>query len=187
MFTTNNDISYKHHVVCYLLSHINACSSEFAQTRLLNCIAMIPHKAKSQILLPAIQALTEKATATQPTDIFATSSEKLTIQLLSCFHASAAHFNENSSAWNLFLLAIRTYLRSGGTISLTIGFLPYPYLFTTGTPQSAQQALVRVVQGGLFSSLNQQRKIAACEALLELGSQTSSGVCFPIFIASTII
>jgi hypothetical protein len=65
--------------------------------------------------------------------------------------------------------------------------LPYPYLSTSGTPQSAQQALVHVVQGGLFSSLNQQRKIAACETLLEIGSQTSSGVCSPIFIASIII
>ena len=122
MFTTNNGISYKHHVVCYLLSHINACSSEFVQTRLLNCIAAIPHKAKSQILLPTIQALAEKAAATQPTDIFTASSENLTVQLLSCFDAGAAHLNENSSAWNLFLLVIRTYLRSGGIISSTLGF-----------------------------------------------------------------
>lgn len=121
MFTANNDISYKHRVVCYLLSHINACSSEFAQTKLLNCIAAIPHKAKSQVLLPTIQALTEKATATQPADIFAASSEKLTIQLICCFDAAAPHLNENPSAWNLFLLAIRTFLRSGGIISSTLG------------------------------------------------------------------
>ena len=119
---TDNYISYKHRVVCYLLSHINACSSEFAQTKLLNCIAAIPHKAKSQILLPTIQSLTEKATATQPADIFAATSEKFTIQLLSCFDGAAAHLNENPSAWNLFLLVIRTYLRSGGTILSTLGF-----------------------------------------------------------------
>ena len=72
-----------------------------------------------------------------------------------------------------------------GRISALVGLfyqlcasLPYPYLFTLGTPQSAQQALAHAVQGGLFSSLNKQRKIAACEALLEIGSQTSSGVCF---------
>jgi hypothetical protein len=65
-------------------------------------------------------------------------------------------------------------------------FLISIYLFTSETPQSAQQAFVHVVQGGLFSSLNHQRKIAACEALLEIGSQTSSGVCSPIFIASII-
>ena len=41
-----------------------------------------------------------------------------------------------------------------------------------------QQALVHVVQDGLFSSLNQQRKIAVCETLLEIGSQTSSRVGF---------
>lgn len=187
MFTTNNNISYKHRIVCYLLSHINACSSEFAQTRLLSIVAAIPNKAKSQILLPAIQVLTEKATATQPADIFAASPEKLTIQLLSCFDASAVHLNENISAWNLFLLAIRTYLRNGGTIPLTLGFSRLPYLFTTGTPQSAQQAIVHVVESGLFSSLNHQRKIAVCEALLEIGSQTPSGVCSPIFITSIII
>ncbi|KAF8797612.1 hypothetical protein BYT27DRAFT_7204423 [Phlegmacium glaucopus] len=151
------DADYKHGVVCYLLSHINACSSEFARTRLLNSIATIPNRARSQILLPTIQALTEKATSTQPTDIFVASSEMLTIQLLSCFDvAAAAHLNENPSAWNLFLLVLRTYLRAG-------------------TPQSTRQALVHVVRDGLFSSLNQQRKIAACEVLLEIGSQTSSG------------
>jgi hypothetical protein len=121
-FTTNNDISYKHRIVCYLLSHINACSSEFVQTKLLNCIAAIPDKAKSQILLPTIQVLTEKATATQPADIFAASSERLTIQLLSCFDTAAAHLNENPSAWNLFLLVIRTYLRYGGVISSILSF-----------------------------------------------------------------
>ena len=92
------------------------------QIRLLNCIAAIPHKAKSQILLPTIQTLTEIAIATQPADVFATSSEKMTIQLLSCFDAAAPHLNEDPSAWNLFLLAIRTYLRSGGIICSTLCF-----------------------------------------------------------------
>lgn len=136
---TNNNISYKHRIVCYLLSHINACASEFVQTRLLNCVAAIPHKAKSQILLPTIQALTEKATATQPADIFATSSENLTIQLLSCFDAAAAHLNENPSAWNLFLLAIRTYLRSGGTISSTLCF--FLFLIPIYSPQKRRSRL----------------------------------------------
>ena len=140
MFTfTNNNISYKHRIVCYLLSHINACASEFVQTRLLNCVAAIPHKAKSQILLPTIQALTEKATATQPADIFATSSENLTIQLLSCFDAAAAHLNENPSAWNLFLLAIRTYLRSGGTISSALCF--FLFLIPIYLPQKRRSRL----------------------------------------------
>ena len=139
MFTfTNNNISYKHRIVCYLLSHINACASEFVQTRLLNCVAAIRHKAKSQILLPTIQALIEKATATQPADIFATSSENLTIQLLSCFDAAAAHLNENPSAWNLFLLAIRTYLRSGGTISTLCFFL---FLIPIYSPQKRRSRL----------------------------------------------
>ena len=121
--TYNDNDSYKHHVVCFLLSHINACSSEFAQTRLLNSIATIPNKAKSQILLPTIQALAEKATSTQPADIFVASSEILTIHLLSCFDVTAAALlNENHSAWNIFLLVVRTYLRSGGTVSSSISF-----------------------------------------------------------------
>lgn len=73
-----------------------------------------------------------------------------------------------------------------GLFLLNFGIL-FLSLFTTGTPQSAQQALVHVVQGGLFSSLNHQRKNAVCEVLLEIGSQTPSGVCSPIFIASIII
>lgn len=118
---TYNDVSYKHGVVCYLLSHINACSSEFARITLLDSIATIPNKAKTRILLPTIQAVTEKATSTQPEEIFVASSEKLTIQLLFTFDVTAAaSLNDDSSVWNLFLLVVRTYLRSGETLSLTL-------------------------------------------------------------------
>lgn len=113
-----DDVSYKHRIVCYLLSHINACTSEFAQTRLLNSIAAVPNKAKIQILLPTIQASTKMATSIQPADTSVASSEKLTIQLLLCFDAAAAHLNDNPSAWDLFLSVIRTYLRSGATVLL---------------------------------------------------------------------
>jgi hypothetical protein len=100
------------------------------QTKLLNSIAAISNKAKSQILLPAIQAVTKKATSTQPADIFVASSEKLTNQLLSCFDAAAAaHLNDNISAWNIFLLAIRTYLRSGGTVSSSLYFSFYQPIY----------------------------------------------------------
>ena len=144
---TYGNVSYKYRIICYLLSHINACASEFTQTKLLDPIAAIPNKAKTQILLPTIQAVTKTATCNQPADIYLASSEMLTIQLLCCFDAAAAaHLNNNLSAWNTFLLAIRTYLRSGGTVFSTFKLLflsAYIFIFRDAAVNSTSTCACR--------------------------------------------
>ncbi|KAF8966928.1 armadillo-type protein [Flammula alnicola] len=150
------DVDYKYRVVCYLLSHVNALSSETVQNALLKSTATITNKARIQILLPTIQAITEKTSSMPSTEVFAPVSEEFTTRILSCFDSAAAvYLNEAAAAWDLFLQTIRTYLRSG-------------------TPLPPQQALVHSIENGLFVYLSQQRRIALCEVLLEVGSQDSS-------------
>ncbi|KAF8154101.1 hypothetical protein B0H34DRAFT_800000 [Crassisporium funariophilum] len=150
------DADYKHRVVCYILSHINAFCLETAQSALLKLVVTIQDKAKIQILLPTIHALSEKASLAEPANIFASASEELTTLMLSCFDATAASHLKDADSWNVFIKVVRTYFRAG-------------------TPSSPQGALARVVEDGLFPPLDQQRKIAVCEELLEIGSGDSSG------------
>ena len=111
--------SYKHRIICYLLSHINALSYEEIQTALLKSIATIVNKAKVQILLPTLQTVAEKASSAAPADTFASTSEDLTMQLLSCFDSAAApYLNDTPVAWATFLQSIRTYFRPGSFLPL---------------------------------------------------------------------
>ncbi|CAA7262090.1 unnamed protein product [Cyclocybe aegerita] len=163
------DVDYKHRVICYILSHVNAMSSESAQVALLKSIATIADKAKSQILLPTIQALVEKASRSPAPTIFVSTSEELTTRTLSCLDATAAeHLNASTLTWDIFTQMVQTYLRPG-------------------TPLAAQQALVHGLEMGLFSALNEQNKITLCDILLELGSKDLSSMSLARNLLSNIL
>ena len=105
---------YKYRITCYLLSHINALSSESVQTALLKSIATITNKAKVQILLPTLQALVEKTSKVSPNNVFDVSSEDFTIRILSCLDSFAAScLNETEEAWVAFTRLIRSYFCAG--------------------------------------------------------------------------
>ncbi|KDR78387.1 hypothetical protein GALMADRAFT_245550 [Galerina marginata CBS 339.88] len=151
-----HDADYKHRVICYLLSHVNALSSETMQNYLLKSIATITNKARVQIILPTIQSLVERVSSTQPTNSFASASEEFTTRILSCYDSTAVgYLNENAVAWDTFVQLIRTYFRSG-------------------TPLPPQEVLAHSIEAGLFSALSYQRKTLLCEVLLDVGSQDSS-------------
>ncbi|KJA17838.1 hypothetical protein HYPSUDRAFT_191636 [Hypholoma sublateritium FD-334 SS-4] len=163
------DIEYKHRITCYLLSHINALSSETVQIALLKSIAMITNTVKIQILLPTLQALVETASKVHPNDISSVASEEFTTRILSCLDSFAAScLNETEEAWVTFTKLIRVYL-------------------CAGAPLPAQQALVHSFENGLFTSLNQQRKITLCELLLEVGAQDSSAQSLSRHVLATIL
>ncbi|KAJ3515006.1 hypothetical protein NLJ89_g2035 [Agrocybe chaxingu] len=163
------DADYKHRITCFVLSHVNAMSSEFAQVALLKSIGTIADKAKCQILLPTIQALAEEASRSPATSIFVSTSEELTTRSLSCLDTTAAeHLNASTLAWDVFTQVARTYLRPG-------------------TPLAAQQALVHGLEAGLFSALNEQNQIALCEILLEVGSKDLSSLSLARNLLSNIL
>ena len=110
--------SYKHRIICYLLSHTNALSCEEVQNALLKSTATIMNKAKAQILLPTLRTVAEKASSAAPANIFSSTSKDLTTQLLSCFDSAAApYLNDTPAAWAIFLQTIRTYFRPGSLSS----------------------------------------------------------------------
>jgi len=96
--------SYKHRIICYLLSHTNALSCEEVQNALLKSTATILNKAKVQILLPTLRTVAEKASSAAPANIFTSTSEDLTTRLLSCFDSAATpYLNDTPTAWAIFL------------------------------------------------------------------------------------
>ena len=107
-------ISYKHRVVCFLLSHVNATPLEAVRIGLLDTIATISDKSRLQILLPTFEQLTSGAAQDQ-TSI----SEGLATRIMSTFDAAVApYLNDNVAAWDTFVLVIRKYLSSGVYLSL---------------------------------------------------------------------
>jgi len=113
--------SYKHRIICYLLSHTNALSCEEVQNTLLKSTATIMNKAKVQILLPTIRVIAEKASSAAPENIFSITSEDLTTRLLSCFDSAAApYLNDTPAAWAIFLQTTRTYCRPGSLSSFEV-------------------------------------------------------------------
>ena len=162
-------------MTCYLLSHINGLTSESAQIILLKTIATITNKAKYQMILPTVQSIVEKASAVPPAFGHEPASESLVINILACFDTSAAEYlNETATGWDVFLQLIRTYLRSGKDLN----YLRWShYQRKPGTSLSLQQSIAHALEGGLFSALNQPRKVSICENLLEVGSRDTSAVC----------
>jgi len=117
--------SYKHRIICYLLSHINALSCEEVQNSLLKSTATIANKAKVQILLPALKTVAEKASSVPPANLFSSASEDFTTQLLSCFDsATAPYLNDTPVALATFLQTIRTYFRPGSLLTFIFYFHP---------------------------------------------------------------
>lgn len=106
--------SYKHRIVCYLLSHINALSSETVQNALLKSIVTISNKAKIEILLPTIQAVVDNVSSVEATDTFSKYSEEFLTRLLSSYDSAAAtYLNDTPSAWDNFSQLLQTFFRSG--------------------------------------------------------------------------
>ncbi|PPQ90282.1 hypothetical protein CVT25_013107 [Psilocybe cyanescens] len=163
------DADYKHRIVCYLLSHINALSSETVQNSLLKSIATVTNKAKIQILSPTIQTVVGSVSSVEATDTFSTYSEEFLTRLLSCYDSGAStYLNETANAWDTFSQLLHTFFRSG-------------------TPMQPQEALAHAIENGLFASLNQQKKFALCEILLDVGSQDSSSQSLSRHVLSTVL
>jgi hypothetical protein len=106
--------SYKHRVICFLLSHANAFSSDFGKIALLRSIATVPDKAKIQILLPSMKTLVEESASKSDADLFSTISEELTMRLLASYDVEAAGtLNNDAESWEVFSKVVRTFLRPG--------------------------------------------------------------------------
>jgi U3 small nucleolar RNA-associated protein 10 len=104
---------YKHRVLCYLLSHINALNIPNAQIALLKAIEAISDGAKAHVLLPTIHILlSPSALAANENNSQLTELSDLVI---SCFDVSTAKDlnNEQDMLWDTFVAVLRVVFRSG--------------------------------------------------------------------------
>ncbi|KAG6868786.1 hypothetical protein C0993_010713 [Termitomyces sp. T159_Od127] len=148
MKTDKKKISeYKHRVLCFIVSHVNALALPTFQIALLKSIEAVSDSAKAEILFPTIKSLlaSKKSDATL---------RDLTDRVMSCFDSSVAEdLNEEKSAlWDLYLSVIRFH-------------------FEPNAPLSSRTIISRFLEHGLFSALSGERKISLCNLLLELGTQ----------------
>ncbi|KAG6888637.1 hypothetical protein C0992_007989 [Termitomyces sp. T32_za158] len=138
---------YKHRILCFIVSHVNALALPTFQIALLRSIESISDSAKAEILLPTIKGLL----ASRKSD--ATLCD-LTDLVMSSFDGSVAkEFNEEKSAlWDLYVSVVRFH-------------------FAPNAPLSSRTIIARFLEHGLFSALSMERKICLCNLLLELGTQ----------------
>ncbi|KAG6902641.1 hypothetical protein C0995_013766 [Termitomyces sp. Mi166 len=138
---------YKHRVLCFIVSHVNAFALPPAQISLLRSIEAISDSAKAEILLPTIKSLL----ASKKRDAML---RDLTDLVMSCFDASVAKDlnEEKSTVWDVYISVVRFH-------------------FAPNAPLSSQKIIARFLEHGLFSALSIERKISLCNLLLELGTQ----------------
>ncbi|TFK24886.1 hypothetical protein FA15DRAFT_669091 [Coprinopsis marcescibilis] len=133
---------YRKRVLSYLLSHINALSSQDVQTALLWTLRQVKDKARPQILLPSIQALFQSP---------GSFNKDLTSALVAAFDSSSARDLNDAEKpfWKVYLNLLRHYLPAGSA-------------------ETPGQVLKENLQQGLFQKLDQNRKIELCGALLDI-------------------
>ncbi|KAK2465147.1 hypothetical protein APHAL10511_002839 [Amanita phalloides] len=143
------EYEYKHRVLCYLLSHIQALSLPAAQVALLRLLENVFDEAKAQILFPLIKEL---VSADLP--VLGGVQEDLISLCISSFDSSAAaELNDaQGSLWGLYMSTIRRF-------------------YVSEVPLRLRALLSMSMEKGLFAGLHQERKISLCELILEIGVQ----------------
>ncbi|KAF7326662.1 U3 small nucleolar RNA-associated protein 10 [Mycena venus] len=144
------DSEYKHNVLCYLLSHVHVLRLRSAQIALLKCIGDISDESKTEVLLPVLLALSQDNRSVQP----GSPEEQLaSLVLASCdLSASPALNDTKGPLWNVFVAVLQHFLQPG-------------------TSTACRAILLQRLEQGLFASLTIDRKVEACNLLLNAGTK----------------
>ncbi|KAH9921142.1 uncharacterized protein B0H18DRAFT_1086220 [Fomitopsis serialis] len=141
--------SYKHRIVFYLLSHVNACPMSNAKLSLLQSLETTASDSKCQALKPTLEHLSEAVSiATEGID---NDTEEFLILTTSSFDSSAVtELNDTSkSTWSIFEKCLRTCLLNRNL-------------------KAARVAIIRNVQQLVRKQL--------CQLLLDIAGQSGSAV-----------
>jgi U3 small nucleolar RNA-associated protein 10 len=161
-------------VLCYILSHINALGIPSAQIALLKAVEAISDSAKAQILFPTIQRLLSTPAA------IAKGSDpqraELSDLVVSCLDISVTNDlnDEKHMLWDLFVAVLRATLKSGSFLRRRYGGVVLTE--TIGLLSSSRRVISQTLEHGLFAKLRLERKIAICEALLDISSSDAEAV-----------
>ncbi|KAJ6630100.1 hypothetical protein B0H10DRAFT_1984968 [Mycena sp. CBHHK59/15] len=144
------DSEYKHHILCYLLSHVHVLRLQSAQIAILTSIEDISDKSKTEVLLPVLLALSQDDGAT----LLGSHSEQFASLVVASFDLSAtAALNDlKSTSWDVFVSILRRY-------------------FKPGSVSACRLVLLRSLDQGLLASLTLERKIEVCNLFLEVGTK----------------
>ncbi|KAI0920552.1 hypothetical protein AcV5_010550 [Taiwanofungus camphoratus] len=148
---------YKQRVICYLISHVNACQLPGAKLTLLKSIEMVSNENKAQELIPTLQLVSETMPLRCQTTLPSAFYQALSALAVSSFDTSAATYLNDPSKplWPVF--------------EATLSFC-----FTHESMESTRSAITYQLQHGLFAKLSSERKVELCQMLLGLGSQVTN-------------
>ncbi|KAI0070967.1 hypothetical protein K474DRAFT_1669523 [Panus rudis PR-1116 ss-1] len=148
------DVAYKKRVLCYILSHVNACPLPVVRQTLLESVAAVSSPVKAEVLLPTIQALVDNLAGPNIVPKFGDRYESFATLVVSTFDRAASDcLNQaDGTAWSAFEQAIL-------------------YFFRSSSHSGPRKAIAQQIRSGLFVGLNLERKIEVCQLLLGLGQQ----------------
>ncbi|KAL6308934.1 hypothetical protein BKA93DRAFT_724934 [Sparassis latifolia] len=147
----------KQRIMCYLLSHVNACPALHVQRSLLKSLELAPNMVKSQVLLPTLQKVLDKLSrVTRAEDVDQLYQDFSSLIVSSFDRSAASDLNDQSKpVWSTFEQV------------LTV-------CFSNESFTAMKLALVSNVQSGLFAKLSAERKVDLCRVLLEIGGQQAN-------------
>ncbi|KAK1226193.1 snoRNA-binding rRNA-processing protein utp10 [Marasmius sp. AFHP31] len=150
---SKKETSYKHRVLCYLLSHIRALTEASAQSALLDIIQDVSDKSKVEMLLPMTQHITSIVDA--ESNSYGSYLGEIARLVASAFDVSVtAELNEKPAVWDTFVQVVNASVRSADS------------------PMSL--AVAERLRKDLFFELERERKVYLCTSLIELGSGEDS-------------
>ncbi|KAI0776755.1 hypothetical protein BD413DRAFT_469201 [Trametes elegans] len=141
--------SYKQRIVCYLLSHVNACPLPNVKVSLLKSLDGVSNAAKAHVLTPTIESLLSEQ------DVAGSKShqELATLAASSFDVSSAADLNDPEKAtWTLYERLLIAALKDAHW-------------------ERPRSALLYRLQHGLFAKLNIERKVQLCQTLLRIAAE----------------
>ncbi|KAJ6554556.1 armadillo-type protein [Mycena capillaripes] len=144
------DSEYKHHVLCYILSHVHVLRLLSAQIALLSSIEDISDKAKTEVLLPVLLELSQDDGPILPNS----PAERFASLVVASFDLSASPALNDSKdpLWDVFVSAVQHYLKPGPTTA-------------------CRAVLLQRLEQGLIASLTIDRKVEVCNLLLNAGTR----------------
>ncbi|KAJ7762738.1 hypothetical protein DFH07DRAFT_813302 [Mycena maculata] len=150
------DSEYKHHVLCYLLSHAHAVPLVSAQIALLTSVEDISDETKTQVLLPVLITLSEDDRPMRP----GSPAEQFASLVLASFDLTASPALNNTKPasnpkehlWTVFISVLKRYLNPGPTTA-------------------CRAVLLQKLEQGLMASLIIERKVEVCNLLLDVGTK----------------
>ncbi|KAH8833345.1 armadillo-type protein [Flagelloscypha sp. PMI_526] len=154
------EAEFKHHIRCYLFSHVNAFLLPTGQIALLRCLRGISDSDRVDILEHSIESVVRIETRGAMDNIYGEHFEEFSALILESFDAGCKdEMNKGSEdegvAWKLFCRSLRAFVPSGGSSVI-------------------KEALDRTVQTSLYPALSVVRKVDLINVVLEIGASDPS-------------